>query len=337
MRYVPSSRSLPLRLAALLGALMFVLAACSGDDASTDDASTDDAPPGEAAVEDASTTSTGAESGEGAESDEGTEGDTAVIPPDAFVVRASSDIGIGQERLLLGLSTADGSRLEVPDAEVEISVAPQADPSRVQTAPGIWTNIVPDVTGLFRATFDFNEPGIWQATLTPVGGEPLEPVFVEVFAEPSAPALGSVAPVPATPTLADHPIEELTTDPDPDPAFYEVTLEDAIATGQPTVIVFSTPAYCQTASCGPLLDHVKNVAPDFPDVNFIHVEVFTGLTDPDFAPDAAHLAPAANIDGFALPSEPWVFVIDGGGIVTGRFEGVMAEEELSDALSALAE
>lgn len=333
MRNVPSVptsyRTRLTRTLMVLLALTLLVAGCGGGDDGAVDSSAGQV----------STTAGGPVDGDTADGDtaDGGADDTSTIPDDAFVVRASSDIGVGQERLLLGLSTVDGTRLEVPDATVAISVSPQSDPSRVQTAPGIWTNIVPDVTGLFRATFDFDEPGIWQATLTPEGGEPLEPVFVEVLSEPLAPALGSVAPIPATPTLDDYPLEELTTDPDPDPAFYEMTLEEAISSGRPTVLVFSTPAYCQTASCGPLLDHVKNVAPDFPDANFIHVEVFTGLTDPDFAPDAAHLAPSANVDGYSLPSEPWVFVIDGEGIVTARFEGVMAEVELSDALSALAE
>ena len=98
------------------------------------------------------------------------------------------------------------------------------------------------------------------------------------------------------------------------------------------MVVFSTPAYCQTAACGPLLDEVKRLAPDHPDVDFIHVEVFTGLTDPDFAPDADHLAPAVGLDWFALPSEPWVFAMDAAGIVIGRFEGVMDPSELEAIL-----
>lgn len=256
----------------------------------------------------------------------------ASFPEDAFAVRASTDIGLGAERLLMGVGDAAGTRLGSPDDGVVIEVAPESDPGAVQSQPGIWTWIVPDAIGLYRATFEFDQPGLWVATVTPEGRESLEPVSFNVAEDPFAPALGEVAPVLATPTLADHTIEELTTDPEPDPALYELSLDEAVGSGKPTVLVFSTPAYCRTAACGPLLEHVKDIASDHPEVNFIHVEVFTGLTDPDFAPDAAHLAPAVGPDWYNLPSEPWVFVIDESGVIEARFEGVMDPAELSEIL-----
>ncbi len=254
------------------------------------------------------------------------------FPEGAFAIRASSDIGLGNERLLLGVGDAAGTRLGSPEEAVTIAVHPEDDPDAVQTTQGLWTWIVEGAIGLYRATFDFDLPGIWVATVTPETGPDLEPVLFSVAEDPFAPALGEAAPAAPTPTLDDLPIEELTTDPDPDPAFYETSLPDALAAGDPTVLVFSTPAYCQTAACGPLLDHVKAIAPDHPGVTFIHVEVYTGLTDPDFAPDAEHLAPAVGPEWYNLPSEPWVFVIDENGTVTGRFEGVMDPAELDAML-----
>ena len=48
--------------------------------------------------------------------------------------------------------------------------------------------------------------------------------------------------------------------------------------------------------------------------------------------DAEHLAPAVGPEWYNLPSEPWVFVIDENGTVTGRFEGVMDPAELDAML-----
>ena len=282
------------RLTLLIAGFALLVAACGGDEAS-------DAPP-------------------------------ASFPEDAFAVRASTDIGLGSERLLIGIGDDTGARLGSPDDAIVIEVAPESDPSALQTQQGSWTWIVPNAVGLYRATFDFDAPGLWVATVTPQGREPLESVIFNVAADPFAPGLGEMAPVVATPTLSDHSIEELTTDPNPQPSFYELSLDQAVASSKPTVLVFSTPAYCRTSACGPLLEHVKDIAPDHPDVNFIHVEVFTGLTDPDFAPDAAHLAPAVGPDFYNLPSEPWVFVIDESGTVTARFEGVMDPAELTAIL-----
>jgi hypothetical protein len=56
------------------------------------------------------------------------------------------------------------------------------------------------------------------------------------------------------------------------------------------------------------------------------------LNEPDFAPDPAHLAPAAGAAYWNLPSEPWVFVIDETGTVTARFEGAVTGDELASAL-----
>ena len=254
---------------------------------------------------------------------------------DAIGVRASTDIGVGPGRLLLGVSDVDGTRLGSPEDAVSFEVSPLDDPESTQVVPATFTWILEGVVGLYRAELDFDRAGSWQAVIRPDQGDPLEPVLFNVFAEPFAPALGALAPVAPTPTLDDLPIEELTTDDDPDLRFYETSLEDAIASGRPTVVVFSTPAYCQTSACGPLLDTVKGMAPDYPDVNFIHVEVFTGLTEPDFIPDAAHLAPAVTEDWYRLPSEPWVFVIDGAGLIAGRFEGVMDGDELDAVLGKI--
>ncbi len=259
-------------------------------------------------------------------------GEESAIPSDAVTIVASSDIGLGQERLLVGLSDDLNNRLGSPDDEVTISVAPEADRDARQEATGEWTWIVPDGIGLYRASFDFDTVGLWEVTVTPKGGDPLETVPFEVREDTAAPALGEDALAAPTPTLDDYPLDELTTDPDPNPAFYEMTIEEALASGRQTVLVFSTPAYCQTASCGPLLDHVKEVAPNHPDANFIHIEVYTDLKNPEFQPSAAFLAPAATGDWYALPSEPWVFLIDEDGKIAGRFEGVMDPSEIDAAL-----
>jgi len=248
-----------------------------------------------------------------------------------FAVTANFDIGAGEApgRLLVGLLEQDGTRVGSPDQHVELEVMPVGFPEESQRVPGTFTWIVENATGLYRGDFQFDRPGTWAVTVYPESGSPLPPVPFGVLEETFTPNVGEAAIVAPTPTLDDGPLEELTTDSDPDPRFYEISLEDALQSGRKTVLVFSTPAYCQTAACGPLLNNTKTLAADHADVNFIHVEVYTGLTQPDFAPDPAHLAPALGPDYWNLQSEPWVFVIDEGGTVTARFEGVMDPDELA--------
>ena len=188
-------------------------------------------------------------------------------------------------------------------------------------------------SGCIGPSFDFDRDGTWAITVTPERGDPLPPAPFTVLEETYAPNVGEAAPDAPTPTLRDHAIEDLTTDHQPDARFYQMTLTEALDSGRPTVLIFSTPAYCLTATCGPLLDTVKDLAPGYPEVNFIHIEVYTGLNQPDFAPDPAHLAPAAGAAYWNLPSEPWVFVIDETGTVIARFEGAVTGDELVSALS----
>jgi hypothetical protein len=94
------------------------------------------------------------------------------------------------------------------------------------------------------------------------------------------------------------------------------------------VIAFATPAFCQTAICGPTLERIKEIAPAHPGVDFVHVEVYTNLDDPD------NLEVVPSIIEWGLPTEPWIFVVDADGIVTHRFEGLVTAEELDAALAS---
>ena len=258
-------------------------------------------------------------------------GSEPTFEDDAFALTVNFDIGASEapSRLLVGVLRPDGTRLGSPEQQVELEVMPVGAPEEAQRVPGTFIWIVENATGVYQGDIVFDRPGTWAVTVYPESGDPLAPVPFNVLEETFTPNVGEAAIVAPTPTLDDGPLEELTTDSEPDPRFYEISLEDALQSGRKTVLVFSTPAYCQTAACGPLLNNTKTLAADHTEVNFIHVEVYTGLTQPDFAPDPAHLAPALGPDYWNLQSEPWVFVIDEGGTVTARFEGVMDPDELA--------
>lgn len=252
--------------------------------------------------------------------------DSAGFPDDAFAVPANRDIGLGEERLLVGVRLLDGTDVGDPAIQVALEVAPDTDPDAVQRVQADFSWIVPDGIGLYRGRFTFDRPGLWTVTVVPESGDPIPSSPFTVKEASTAPSVGQPAPSTPTPTLNDAEFADLTTDPNPDPRFYELSLVEALGNGRPTVLVFATPAFCQTAACGPLLDNVKAVAPGYLDVNFIHVEVYTDLQDPDFEPDAEHLAD--SVVQWNLPSEPWGFVIDAEGVITARFEGTLDPVEL---------
>ena len=122
-------------------------------------------------------------------------------------------------------------------------------------------------------------------------------------------------------------LKEISSDQTPDESLYQITLEEALGNGRATVISFSTPAYCQTAICAPVLESVKNVkdARDG-DIDFVHVEIFG---------DFETFEPAEAVTEWQLQSEPWTYVLDDAGIVTARFAGPVSPSELQAALAKL--
>ncbi|WKZ83692.1 MAG: hypothetical protein QY307_05475 [Acidimicrobiia bacterium] len=256
----------------------------------------------------------------------GGSGDTGPFPADAFGLAASSDLAVGEERLLVAVSDVDGTRLASPDVPVTVEVWPEGSEDRVQGEAGRFIWAVEGRSGLYAVTVEFDRSGLWMVRITPDGGPALEAFPVQVNARPATVAVGDDAPRSQTPTLADAPLSEITSDDDPEPDLYRMSVADAVTSGRPSVIVFATPAFCTTATCGPTLDGVAAMAPDHPGVNFVHVEVFTNLLDP------ANLVVAPAVMEWGLPTEPWVFVVDATGVVTARFEGVVTPEELTNAL-----
>lgn len=255
-------------------------------------------------------------------------GSTASSPfgDDAFLISASSDLGVGTDRLLLAVTTGTGARVASPDVDVSIRVFPDGLEDEAQQASGVFVWAIEGVSGLYRATFDFDRNGVWWVEVVPDGGKPLELLPINVFADPSTPAVGDPAPQSDSATLYDAPLAEITTDPTPNAAFYELSVAEAVTSGRPSVIVFATPKFCQTAICGPTLERIHEIAPTHPGVNFVHVEVFTNLDDP------ANLEPVAAVLEWGLPTEPWIFVVDETGTVVARFEGLVTAEELTAAL-----
>ncbi len=250
----------------------------------------------------------------------------------ASAIVVSSDLAPGRARLLVGLVGPDGTRLGSPEDEIAIEIAPADRPDLRSRATGAFTWIIEGGIGLYRAEFQIDQPGQYVATVVPEGARPLDPVPFAVNPDNFAPGIGDHAPLTPTPTLSGGDLEAISTDPNPDPSFYAMSLDEAVTSGHPTVAVFSTPAFCVTTACGPMLELAKEVAPDYPDVHFVHVEIYEGFDEADFSPDPAHLAPSVTAGGWNLPTEPWVFVVDSFGIVTDRFEGVMDPAELREAL-----
>ena len=245
---------------------------------------------------------------------------------DAAGFAASSNLAVGTERMLVAITNDSGQRLPSPDIPITLEIWLDGRDFQRQIVDGTFMWAIPDVSGLYRGTVQFDTPGTWYVSVTPEGGAPLAAFPVTVYEEPFTPTAGDPAPRSETLTSADAPISEISSDFNPNPAFYEMSVAEAVTSGRPSVIAFATPRFCTTAICQPTLVLLRDLSPGYPEVNFLHVEVFTNINDPD----NIVLAPA--VDEWGLPTEPWVFVVDAEGIIMGRFEGLVTPEELAALL-----
>jgi hypothetical protein len=154
-----------------------------------------------------------------------------------------------------------------------------------------------------------------------------------VVEDPGVIQAGDKAPASETRIAADYPdLSVISSDPDPDPAMYQLSVANAVTSGSPAVIAFATPGFCVSATCGPLLDQVKALRESYPGVDFVHVEIYEDLK----VTDQNELTTVPAVGEWGLPSEPWVFVVDGSGNVTAAFEGAALDDELRSAIDAVA-
>lgn len=153
---------------------------------------------------------------------------------------------------------------------------------------------------------------------------------VTVSTESPSPVPGQPAISFATPTVA----KPLGADPlcsrRPKPcSMHAISLDAALKNGKPTVVTFSAPSFCQTETCGPVVEIVEREAQAAGGaINFIHVEAYVKPKTPPYP-----LAPAMKAWKFS--TEPWTYFIDGKGVVFDRISGGLGPEEVTLRVMAL--
>ena len=124
------------------------------------------------------------------------------------------------------------------------------------------------IRGAYSARINFDRPGLWQLKIAVDDGEVSgeTTIDLEVVEQSPVPAIGQRPPLSRTKTLADVPgVEQLTTDYNADEDLYQLTVAQAIESPRPAVVVFASPAFCTSATCGPQVDTVKELKAAFVD------------------------------------------------------------------------
>ena len=98
---------------------------------------------------------------------------------------------------------------------------------------------------------------------------------------------------------------------------------------KPVVLLFATPALCQSRVCGPVTDIAEQVKQEFGDkVAFIHQEIYNNNNIND--------GPRPQMRAFHLSTEPWAYIIDKQGKVSTVLQGPFSVQELEAAVQKVA-
>ena len=266
-------------------------------------------------------------------------GGTSVLP-----TIVSSELGVGPNRVLVSFLDATGTKpAGSPDRKVSVSFK-GADGQAIPPQPATFIWAIQSVVGVYVVHATFPTAGAWTAEFTtsaPGSPEATIPFGFDVKARTDVLAPGDPAPSVATPTIASvgGDVSKVSTDTKPVKRFYETSEADALAAKKPFVLIFATPKFCQTSTCGPTLEKLKPVAAAHPEMTFINIEPYL-LHD-----DQGQLQPTLDTGGnlqavpatlaFKLSSEPFVFVVGADGKISSTFELVFSPDEIDAAIKAV--
>ena len=258
--------------------------------------------------------------------------------PEFAAVVVNTDLAVGPERIAFGVVRRDGPPLEAESATVRTYYLPPntdaREPRETLTAQyEAW----PFLGGVFVIHPNLDTAGAWEleTEFTSADGLAVTAKSAFLVKEASAtPAIGSPAPASVTATASGVPdLSHITTAPDPDPSLYELSIHKALTEGKPLVVLFATPAYCVTATCGPLVDDLTGLREQFAGrANFVHVEVYQDphTFESGQRPGKDHTV--AAVREWGLPTEPWTFVVDADGIVRAKFESYAPPDTIAASL-----
>ena len=279
------------------GASAVVLAACGGDD--------DDAPTS------ASTS---------------TPTTTAAGLTIARVFAPTQPVGT-ELRLPLALADGEQAILDDPPASITVRYGPEGSSERSEPIEverhddGIPTPYFPLVLTL-------PEIGSWQLDVEAAGQRAAASVKAVAANEvPAVPGRGEPLIALPTPTTEEPGGVDPICTRDPVCPFHDQTLEAAMGSGKAIAFLISTPQFCQTAICGPVLDLLIARQEQYADtVAFVHAEVYT---------DSTAKTPAPAVQAYGLTWEPSLFLAMPDGTIASRLDYTYDAVELDRALSLL--
>jgi len=253
---------------------------------------------------------------------------------DVAVAAGTSTHEPGDVRVSFLVVDAEGQVVTLPTARVWVADGLDAVPFLESSAKleriGVPGGDTADASHIYVVRLRLPRAGKYWLLAEPEGGASKVQALgnVVVTKKDSAPDIGDPAAASNNPTVASTggDFSKLTTRTPPDEALLEHSIAESLQAKAPFVVTFSTPKFCSSRTCGPVVDVVEEVASRFEggEVRFIHVEVYKG-NDP---------AKGYNrwMQEWGLTTEPWTFLVGRDGRIVERYEGVVSVNELEQAV-----
>ena len=259
-------------------------------------------------------------------------------------VLATTQLQLGTQRVSFLLATTQ-SLVKAPEATVSSTFLGEAGTNaetKAESKQAIFHLWPYGVRGAYTTDLTFGQTGNWRLDIEVDGPDgPLSgSISLDVLEHSPVPEIGDIPPLSPNKTVHSvDSLEQLTTDYTPDPGLYQMTIGEAIITGRPTVIVFATPAFCTSPTCGPQVDTISELKElHVGEANFIHVELYDNPHE--IQGDLTRAVFNGLVDRWGLSSIPhwsnesWTFILGADGRIAHRFEGFVTLVELEEALIA---
>lgn len=247
------------------------------------------------------------------------------------LLSSAGAVPVGLDRRLAWVMADNQGSFITPKGRVTVGFGPEQGKVTGDTVDAV---IHTDATGAppyITVRQDFPQMGTLWATAKVNGSKASVPV--DVVDHLPGPGVGDRVPDVATPTVADHGgVEPICTN-DPHCPLHELSLPQALTSGKPVVLLFATPKFCQTATCGPVLDTLLGaIGPAKDRAHFVHAEIYKA---PMPGPNVSSLPLAPSVQAFRLESEPTLYLLKPDGTVQDRIEGLYGTAEAKAAVEAL--
>ncbi len=211
---------------------------------------------------------------------------------------------------------------------------------RVERGAGGSNTAGTQVAEIYVIHHDFTA-GTWVVDAA-TGGKHAQAAFQFLDKVPE-PKIGDHAIASQSPTTSNHEGVDPICTRTPPCSMHQISIADALQTGKPTVVLFATPEFCVSRTCGPTTDIVESVAKQFEgQANFIHVEVFKSLADGQKGLSSESQGQGVSTDltsqtytEWKLATEPYLYFIGPDGVIKDRWTGSVGADETKTRVAAL--